>query len=272
MEERNSFVFFLNWKNILRKYPMEVRCAVYDAVFEYAESGTIPEGLTDAAMMAFEFIKQDIDRMQDKYEQTCEKRKAAVNKRWEKAGKGKKADTKVSAEYKSISADTNGTKASEPIQAIHNEYDYDNEYENEDDNESPYGDVSVAHAREGDAEEEAADDSDDAAIAATFVDRHPKSRDEFCKNNRCTAEEFRDTVAAVLAEWRITGWKGKRIRDGTDSHQTAHLLSAARIKLERKREQEAKTANRNQYAENRLQRRRGMVQVSQDPEKFKEAF
>ncbi|HBC21905.1 MAG TPA: hypothetical protein DC009_07540 [Porphyromonadaceae bacterium] len=265
MEERNSFVFFLNWKNILRKYPMEVRCAVYDAVFEYAESGTLPEGMSDAAMMAFEFIKQDIDRMQDKYEQTCEKRKAAVNKRWEKAGKGKKSDTKASAEYKSISDDTNGTKASEPIQAVHNDND------NEDDYESPYGDVSAAHAREAEAEEEA-DDSDDAAIATTFVDRHPKSRDEFCKNNRCTAEEFRDTIAAVLAEWRIIGWKGKRIRDGTDSHQTAHLLSAARIKLERKREQEAKTANRNQYAENRLQRRRGMVQVSQDPEKFKEAF
>ena len=268
MEERNSFVFFLNWKNILRKYPIEVRCSVYDAVFEYAESGTLPEGLSDAAMMAFEFIKQDIDRMQDKYEQTCEKRKAAVNKRWEKAGKGKKTDTKVSAKYKCISDDSSDTSVSEPIQDIHNEYDNDNE----DDNVSPYGDVSVAHAREDDADDEVADDSDDAAIAATFVDRHPKSRDEFCKNNRCTAEEFRDMVAAVLAEWRITGWKGKRIRDGTDNHQTAHLLSAARIKLERKREQEAKTANRNQYAENRLQRRRGMVQVSQNPEDFKDTF
>lgn len=266
MEDRNSFVFFLNWKNILRKYPMGVRCAVYDAVFEYAESGTLPEGLSDAAMMAFEFIKQDIDRMQDKYEQTCEKRKAAINKRWEKNGKGKKADTKVSAKYNSISDDTSGTKVSEPIQAVHNEYD------NEDDNVSPYGDVSVAHAREEEADEEEADDSDDAAIADAFVDRHPKSRDEFCRNNHCTAEEFRNTVAAVLAEWRITGWKGKRIRDGTDSHQTAHLLSAARIKLERKREQEAKTVNRNQCDANRLQRRRGMVQVSQDPEDFKETF
>ena len=132
--------------------------------------------------------------------------------------------------------------------------------------------MSVAHAREEEADEEEADDSDDAAIADAFVDRHPKSRDEFCRNNHCTAEEFRNTVAAVLAEWRITGWKGKRIRDGTDSHQTAHLLSAARIKLERKREQEAKTVNRNQYDANRLQRRRGMVQVSQDPEDFKETF
>lgn len=41
-------------------YPPEIRLEVYDAVIEYASSGTVPE-LKPLAKMAFSFIKREID-------------------------------------------------------------------------------------------------------------------------------------------------------------------------------------------------------------------
>lgn len=38
---RKSFVFYTEWKEVLVDYPPEVRLEVYDAVIEYAESGTL---------------------------------------------------------------------------------------------------------------------------------------------------------------------------------------------------------------------------------------
>ena len=60
---RKSFVFYTEWKEVLVDYPPEVRLEVYDAVIEYAESGTLSRPL---AKMAFSFIKKQIDYDNDK--------------------------------------------------------------------------------------------------------------------------------------------------------------------------------------------------------------
>lgn len=57
---RRSFIFNVEWQEILLAYPAEVRLEVYDAVIRYAASGTLSE-LKPMAKMAFSFIKKEID-------------------------------------------------------------------------------------------------------------------------------------------------------------------------------------------------------------------
>lgn len=58
--KKNAFIFRTYWKDVLMGCSPEIRLEVYDAVIEYASSGTIPE-LRSLAKMAFSFIKREID-------------------------------------------------------------------------------------------------------------------------------------------------------------------------------------------------------------------
>ena len=79
MGERNSFIFFFTWAEVLSDCTKEVRLDVYDAVIEYAKSGTLPD-LKPMSMMAFQFIKKEIDRNNEKYDEIVEKRREAGKK------------------------------------------------------------------------------------------------------------------------------------------------------------------------------------------------
>lgn len=74
--KKNSFVFFFSWRDALSECPEEVRLEVYESVIEYAQSGTLPK-LKPMAQMAFNFIKVEIDRNNEKYDEIVEKRRAA---------------------------------------------------------------------------------------------------------------------------------------------------------------------------------------------------
>ena len=41
--KRKSFVFNIEWQEVLMDYPPEVRLEVYDAIIEYVASGTLSE-------------------------------------------------------------------------------------------------------------------------------------------------------------------------------------------------------------------------------------
>lgn len=58
---QHSFPFRYEWGEVLRGLPREVRLEVYDAVIEYALSGTLPH-LKPNARLAFTFIKAGLDR------------------------------------------------------------------------------------------------------------------------------------------------------------------------------------------------------------------
>lgn len=77
--KKNSFVFFYSWKDALSECPAEVRLEVYESIIEYAQSGTLPR-LKPMAQMAFNFIKVEIDRNNEKYEEMVEKRREAGKK------------------------------------------------------------------------------------------------------------------------------------------------------------------------------------------------
>lgn len=80
---KKSFVFNYEWQEVLKDYPAEVRLEVYDAIIEYAISGTLFE-LKPLAKMAFSFIKLQIDYNQKKYEEIVVKRSEAGKKGMQK--------------------------------------------------------------------------------------------------------------------------------------------------------------------------------------------
>lgn len=55
---------------------------VMRAAIQYAENGTVPE-LDALEQMGFAFIKEDIDRANDRYKRVCEANKRNIQKRWE---------------------------------------------------------------------------------------------------------------------------------------------------------------------------------------------
>ena len=74
--ERDTFVFYKDWSNVIRDLPREVQLEVYQAIAEYAIYGNLIE-LKPLAKVAFGFVKQTIDRDTQKYISIKEKRKEA---------------------------------------------------------------------------------------------------------------------------------------------------------------------------------------------------
>ena len=71
-EIKRSFVFNIDWRDVLMDYPAEVRYEVYDAIIEYAASGKLLD-LKPLAKMAFSFIKKEMDYNNERYIEKVEK-------------------------------------------------------------------------------------------------------------------------------------------------------------------------------------------------------
>jgi len=74
--ERTSFVFHKEWRLATKNLPTDVRAEIYDAIIEYGLSGTVPAGMKPMAGVAFNFIKDDIDKDLEKYTAICERNRA----------------------------------------------------------------------------------------------------------------------------------------------------------------------------------------------------
>ena len=72
MTKIESFIFHIEWRNVLRGLPDKVRLEVYDAIIDYGLSGTLPQ-LKSTAMLAFNIMKVTIDNDNRKYLSICER-------------------------------------------------------------------------------------------------------------------------------------------------------------------------------------------------------
>lgn len=120
--KRKSFVFNIEWQEVLMDYPPEVRLEVYDAIIEYVASGTLSE-LKPLAKMAFSFIKKQIDYNNDKYDDIVAKRSEA----------GKKG---MANRYQKITNVTSDNKSNKCHQKVTNVTINDNVYDNDNNKES----------------------------------------------------------------------------------------------------------------------------------------
>ena len=137
MKRNNTFVFNLAWYDVLSEYTPEVRLEVYEAIMQYASTGTTGE-LGPLSKMAFMFIKREVDYNRERYEEVSEKRRDAGRKRQEAARADKIKQTPAS--------ESNGQQSS--ANGSYNDIDNDNVDDNDIDIKETDKEKSVSPDRE----------------------------------------------------------------------------------------------------------------------------
>lgn len=74
--EKNSFVMYTEYLTQISLLSREQRGDLFTALLQYA-SGMEPKGMDNVTEMAFSFIKERMDRDNEKYQQTLEERRKA---------------------------------------------------------------------------------------------------------------------------------------------------------------------------------------------------
>ena len=112
--EKKSFMLyfdsFVQWQLL----NIEQRGLLITALFEYTIEGKELETEDGMLKLAFSFIRSQIDRDSNKYEETCKKRAESIKKRWENAKNTNEynciqTNTKNTNVYNCISEDTKHT-------------------------------------------------------------------------------------------------------------------------------------------------------------------
>lgn len=116
---KDSFILYLEQKEILDMLTDEEAGKLIKAIFEYENTGTIPK-LDKSLQLAFIPIKSSLDRNKEKYEKVVERNKKNIEKRWQKE------DTKNTSGKSGKKENTKNTDND-------NERDSDNEHDNESD-------------------------------------------------------------------------------------------------------------------------------------------
>lgn len=149
-KKKDTFIFQKSWSEAIKKRSPQVQLEVYNAIVLYASEGIIPE-MSEVAEAVFDFIKNDIDKNNAKYEEVCKKRSEAgktsmKNRYKDKCGKELQQEetngevdnnsqqtvtnpTNVNKCYQML---TNDNKTNKCYQTVTNVTDYDNDYDNND--------------------------------------------------------------------------------------------------------------------------------------------
>lgn len=140
-------------ETLLEDFTDEEAGAVFKALLAYANRGEEFQSDDRSLRTLFRTIQSNVDRNNERYEDTCEKRKKAIAKRWEQKGKAKKqAETQTVAKAEKaepIQMYTNDTnvykryKCIQKIQMYTNDTDSDSECDSERDSVEPNGSVNI---------------------------------------------------------------------------------------------------------------------------------
>ena len=218
---RRSFLFNIEWVEVLDGYPKEVRHEVLDGVLEYMRSGKIIE-MKPLAKMAFSFIKRELDYNNERYESMVSKRSEAGRK-----GGLSKGKTAVATDEGSVSedmpdedsAEANASFAKQTKQSQANEAsaffakqteaneanaffakhnDNDNEYENKYENDIRAG-IEAEKTDAGASSPPTADTEEDVRKERVPYDRIRDLWNETCKgfNNVHTLSKSRKAKISV---------------------------------------------------------------------------
>ena len=120
--KRDSFVYHLSWEEVMDNLPEEVREEVRGGIIGYARTGVTPE-LKPLAKVAFEFVKRDIDRDFQRYQDMV----ASRSENGKKGAAAKQANASNAKQSQAKQANASNDKQSQQEEA--NEADYDNDYD-----------------------------------------------------------------------------------------------------------------------------------------------
>lgn len=151
--DKKSFIFHTEWGRLFRRLSDADCKRLLQMMCDYAADNIEPEDTPDMVGMAFDCIRGQMDYDQDRYRSTCEKRRQAVQKRWDKQ---KQKDTEQEQEDTkniNVSACIDGDTKHTDID-IHN--DIDNDIEIDIESECIINNTHThTHARENTAEKDA---------------------------------------------------------------------------------------------------------------------
>nr|DAL95424.1 MAG TPA: hypothetical protein [Caudoviricetes sp.] len=120
--KRDSFVYHLSWEEVMDNLPEEVREEVRGGIIGYARTGVTPE-LKPLAKVAFEFVKRDLDRDFQRYQDMV----ASRSESGKKGAAAKQANASNAKQSQAKQANASNAKQSQQEEA--NEADYDNDYD-----------------------------------------------------------------------------------------------------------------------------------------------
>lgn len=205
-DNRQTFVFSLEWHEVLMDYAPEVRLEVYDAIMEYARSGTVPD-LKPLSKMAFSFIQKDMDRNTQRYEEIVEKRKVAGRKGGAPVGNDNAAKTSKNNQNKQ-------KQPKQPKQAKTSKTSL-----NDNDNEYDYDYIVVD------------DMGREEFVEDFFAPERRATIEQLCISRKFgDVDKFRRLADAVLNEWAAVGRKHSDVADAR-----RHLIDHCTRKLEAER-------------------------------------
>ena len=232
-DKKKTFIFNLEWSEVLLGCEPEVRLEVYDAIMRYAQSGTLAE-MKPLARMAFAFIKREMDYNKAQYEATIERKREAGRKGGSKAkqtqadlstAKQSQADSSTAkqteaqlSKAKQTQAGLSTAKQSQAKLSI-----YDNEYDN--DNIPSYeGDIMRVRERTKHTP---------AQILEKFISENQITLESICMDEAITLDDFRHTAEKILRLWQLDKWNCLPIEKGNGEFSARHLINEVKSDLKK---------------------------------------
>lgn len=128
-DTKKSFVLYYDYRQHLELLSDEERGRLLMALLDYAENGKRPD-LEGAALMAFSFIRAQMDRDAEKYAETVRKRREA-GKQGGRPPKAPESDEKQSEAKKANAFQVNQSEAKKPVTGTDNDNGTDNGTDND---------------------------------------------------------------------------------------------------------------------------------------------
>gem|GEM_PF-6231281 len=124
--KRDSFVYHLSWEEVMDNLPEEVREEVRGGIIGYARTGVTPE-LKPLAKVAFEFVKRDLDRDFQRYQDMVASRSESGKK--SAAAREAAKSTSVACAKQNQQKSAKSTSVACAKQEATKATDYDNDYD-----------------------------------------------------------------------------------------------------------------------------------------------
>jgi hypothetical protein len=121
--KRDSFVYHLSWEEVMDNLPEEVREEVRGGIIGYARTGVTPE-LKPLAKVAFEFVKRDLDRDFQRYQDMV----ASRSESGKKGAAAKQANASNAKQSQAKQANASNAKQTQQEEANQAVYDNDCDY------------------------------------------------------------------------------------------------------------------------------------------------
>jgi len=83
-KKKNTFLLYTEYAGYFDQLEMDERGRLITALFRYQIADEEPEELSPAAFMAFSFMRDQLDRDNEKYKQMCEKNRNIATNRYQK--------------------------------------------------------------------------------------------------------------------------------------------------------------------------------------------